>query len=55
MKKSSSINYLAVDLNDNETIIAEGNSIGNVMKKAKKKGKEYIITPDLKENITYIF
>lgn len=53
--KNNKIHYLAIDSKDNKTIVAEGNSIEEVMNKIDKSGKDCIIAPKLEENVTYIF
>ena len=48
-------NFLALDINDESIIIAEGKTINSVINKANKTGKRFILTPALKEDCTYIF
>ena len=54
-KQNEKMHYIALDSSDNKTIVAEGDSIKELMEQTKSMGKDCIITPDLKENITYIF
>lgn len=54
MKKKDKINYFAVSVDDNEKIIAKGETIESVVSEAKEKGENYIISPVLEDNTTYI-
>lgn len=56
MKKSKNkINYLAIDSYDDKTILAQGPSIKKLIKKVNDLGKDCVISPDLKDDIIYIF
>ncbi len=53
--KNSISEYAALDINDKSIIIAEGNVIKDVINKANKSGKEYLITNIPKQGQTYIY
>jgi predicted RNase H-like HicB family nuclease len=54
MEKEKKYNYFAISVEDNETIIAKGETIEAVVAEANETGKDYIIAPVLEENTTYI-
>ena len=53
--KNANSKFAAIDLSDWKNVIAEGNSVESVVKKAKKSGNEYFTMFVPKKSKTYIF
>lgn len=53
--RNSVSDYAAIDIKDKSTIIAEGKKVDEVIRKADKTGKEYLIMYIPKRGQTYIY